>query len=131
MKTTTKGFTVIELLFIIVIVATASVIFFVQKNTIEVAARDDTRKTAINAMHYGLEEVYYTENQSYPRTIDSKTLRSVDPELFTDPFNVPLGDGGSDYRYEATNCTDDACESYTLRAVLENEDDYTKKNRTR
>jgi type II secretory pathway pseudopilin PulG len=131
MKTTTKGFTVIELVFIIVIVATASVIFFVQKNTIEVAARDETRKTAINAMYYGLEEVYYEENKSYPRTIDSKIIRSVDPELFTDPFNVPIGDAESNYRYEATNCTDDDCKSYTLRASLENEDDYIKKNRTR
>ena len=45
-----RGFTVIELLIVVVLFATASVVFFVQKNNVEVAARDEARKTSINAM---------------------------------------------------------------------------------
>ena len=124
-----RGFTVIELLFVVIILGVASVFFFIQKGDVEAAARDDQRKTAINAMYYGLEEVYYTESGSYPRSIDSKTLPSVDPDLFTDPNGVKLGESDSDYLYKATDCDGDACKSYTLRTTLEAEDDFVKKSR--
>jgi len=130
MKTTTRGFTIIELLFIIVLLAAASVLFFVQKNNLEVAGRDETRKTAINAMYYSIEEVYFKSHNSYPRTIDSTVLPSVDPSLFTDPNGVKLGESNSSYRYEPYNCDGDACKNYTLRTTLENEDDYVKQNRS-
>lgn len=135
-----SGFTIIELIFVILLLGVASIIFFVQKNNIEITARDDQRKTAINAMYYGLEEIYYKEHKSYPRTLDETTLPFVNPESFTDPDGVKIGqtsieiDGeeyevASDYRYEGTNCKDDACKSYTLRSVLENEDDFVKTSR--
>ncbi len=125
-----RGFTVIELIIVIAILGAASIIFFVQKNNVEVAARDQTRKTAINAMHYSLEEVYHEANGSYPRTITSEVLPSVDPDLFKDPFGTKIGESESNYRYEATNCSDNGCQSYELRALLENEDDFIKKNRS-
>lgn len=125
----TRGFTVIELLIVAGLFAVASVIFFTQKNNIEVAARDDARKTAINAMYYGLEEVYVKQNGAYPRTLDSATLPSVDPELFKDPNGVKIGEASSNYRYEAVNCSDTGCAGYTLRTSLEAEDDYIKQNR--
>jgi len=131
MKTTSRGFTIIELLFIIVLLAAASVLFFVQKNNLEVAGRDETRKTAINAMYYSIEEVYFKTNGYYPRSIDEATLPSVDPTLFKDPAGVKIGESDSDYRYEAYNCTDDQCKSYSLRTILQNEDDYVKTNRTK
>jgi len=131
MKTTSRGFTIIELLFIIVLLAAASVLFFVQKNNLEVAGRDETRKTAINAMYYSIEEVYFKTNDYYPRSIDEATLPSVDPTLFKDPAGVKIGESDSDYRYEAYNCTDDQCKSYSLRTTLQNEDDYIKTNRTK
>jgi len=130
MKTTSRGFTIIELLFIIVLLAAASVLFFVQKNNLEVAGRDETRKTAINAMYYSIEEVYFKSHNSYPRTIDSTILPSVDPSLFTDPNGVKLGESDSNYRYEPYNCDGDSCKNYTLRSTLENEDDYVKQNRS-
>lgn len=125
-----RGFTVIELIIVIAFLAVASVIFFVQKNNIEVAARDDQRKTAINAMYYSLEEVYFKAHSSYPRTLSSANLPSVDPDLFKDPNGVKIGESNSDYRYEPTNCDGDACKGYTLRTTLENEADYIKTNRT-
>lgn len=124
-----RGFTVIELLVVVVVLAASSIIFFVQKNNIEVAARDETRKTSINAMYYGLEEVYYKAHNSYPRTINSTVLPSIDPELFKDTNGVKIGESSSEYRYEPLNCNGDDCKSYTLRTTLENEADYIKKSR--
>lgn len=123
-----RGFTVIELLVVVVVLAASSIIFFVQKNNIEVAARDETRKTSINAMYYGLEEVYYKAHNSYPRTINSTVLPSIDPELFKDTNGVKIGESSSEYRYEPLNCNGDDCKSYTLRTSLENEADYIKKS---
>ena len=130
MNKTSRGFTVIEIIFAIVILAFATTIFFIQKNNIEVAARDDRRKTAINAFHYSLEEVYFKENGHYPRTINDTTLPSVDPDLFRDPAGVLIGESNSQYRYEPMNCDGDRCQSYRLRADLENEPDYVKTQRT-
>ena len=124
-----QGFTVIELLVIIVILGAASVLFFIQKNNLEVAYRDEQRKTAINAIYYGLEEVYFKENKAYPRTLSSDILPSVNPEQLKDTNGVQIGEARSEYRYEPTNCTDDACASYTLRTTLENEADFIKTNR--
>ena len=124
-----RGFTVIELLIVIVLVAVASIIFFVQKNHVEIAARDENRKTSINAMYYSLEEVYFAKKSSYPRTINTEVLPSVDPSLFKDPNGVKIGESSSDFRYEPLNCQADACKSYVLRSMLENEDDYVKASR--
>ena len=121
-----RGFTVIELVIVVAFFAAASVLFFVQKNHVEVAARDDARKTAINAMYYSLEEVYYKQHNGYPRTINSEILPSVDPNLFKDPNGVKIGESGSNYRYEGLNCNGDTCKSYTLRADLEAEGDFVK-----
>lgn len=125
-----RGFTVVELLVVVALLATASIIFFVQKNHVEVAARDDTRKASINAMYYALEEVYYKENATYPRTINSTVLPSIDPDLFKDTNDVKIGESTSEFRYEPLSCVEDACKSYTLRATLQNEADYIKKSRT-
>ncbi len=126
---THRGFTVIELLIVVVILVAASLLFFVQKNNIEIAARDTTRKTAINALYYSLEEVYFKEHKGYPRTISEENLPSVDPELFKDPSGVRIGEGTSNYRYEAFDCEGDVCKGYTLRSTLENEEDFVKENR--
>ena len=125
-----RGFTVIELIIIITVLAFASVVFFIQRSNLEVAARDQERKTAINAIYYSLEEVYYKEHKAYPRTVSSKILPSVDPDLFKDTNGVAIGEGDSEYSYEGLNCSsDDSCKSYTLKATLENESDYTRKSR--
>lgn len=130
MKRTHRGFTVIELLVAIVIVVTAGVLFFVEKSQIEQSRRDTERKVAINAMYYALEEVHYPQNKSYPNTIDSKVLRSVDPDIFTDPYGTKIGAEGAEYHYEPKGCTTDGkCSSYTLRVSLEREGDFIKTSR--
>ena len=125
-----RGFTVIELLVIIVILSVGGWLFFTERATINAEQRDSTRKTAINAMYYNLEEVFYELNNYYPQSIDSKTLRAMDATLFTDPTGVKLGDSSSSYRYEASGCsTDGQCKAYSLRSSMEREADYVKTNR--
>lgn len=124
-----RGFTVVELLIVVAVLSVASIIFFIQKNNIEASARDDARRTSINSIYYSLEEVYKKDNGSYPRTVSSENLPSVDPELFKDPQGIQIGESESDFRYEATNCTNNDCKGYTLRTELEDEDDYIKTNR--
>lgn len=126
-----RGFTVIELLGAIVLLLIIAGVFWSQKSNIEASARDDQRKTAINAMYYSLEEVYYPASKSYPKTLSSSILPSVDKELFIDPNGNKIGTAASDYRYEGKNCTDDACKSYVLRTTLEQEADFIKNSRTK
>ena len=124
-----SGFTVIEILVLAAFLAACGIIFAFQKAEIEAKNRDDNRKTAINAMYYNLEEVYHKANGYYPEKIDEKNLTAMDPQLFTDPNGVNLGEADSNYRYETTGCTDGKCKSDTLRADLEKEDDFVKTSR--
>lgn len=125
-----RGFTVIELLVVIVILIVGGWLFFSEKARVDAVTRDDARKTAINAMYYNLEEVYFPKNGYYPASIDSKVLRAMDANLFTDPFGTAINTSSSDYRYDPTGCTTDGkCTGYSLRAIMEREADFIKKNR--
>jgi len=128
MKKQSYGFTVIEILFVVALLGVASVIFFIQKNNLEVVARDDKSKISINAMYYNLEEVFYPANKFYPQTISADNLKAMDPTLFTDANGVKIGDAGSVYTYEPTGCVDSKCTGYTLKTSLENEADFIKTN---
>jgi Tfp pilus assembly protein PilE len=125
----TQGFTVIEVIVVTLFLSVATTVLFMQKNNIAATHRDDQRKTAINAMYYGLEEVYFAKNKNYPAEITDKTLVALDPALLTDPDGKKIGDKDSDYRYEGINCTNDVCQAYTIRADLEKEADFVKTNR--
>jgi hypothetical protein len=72
--------------------------------------------------------VYYPANGYYPSTVSSSNLTAIDPSLFTDPNNNKIGTAGSDYSYTPTNCVNNQCTAFTLRATLENEADYVKTN---
>lgn len=124
-----QGFTVIEVIVVVLFLSVAAVLLLMQKSNLAATQRDDQRKTAINAMYYNLEEVYYEKNGYYPVKIDSKTLRAMDPELFTDPDGTKLNEPEANYHYDATNCTNDRCKSYKLSADLEKEDKYVKTSR--
>lgn len=126
-----RGFTVIELLALVGLLIVVGVVFWSQKTNIETAARDDKRKTSINAMYYGLEEVFYPANKFYPKSLTSSTLPSVDPNLLKDPDGREVGKSDSDYRYEGKDCSGDSCKSYSLRTKLQNEADYVKDSRNK
>lgn len=124
-----SGFTVLELIVIVVFLLIAGTIFYVQKRDLEVAKRDAERKTAINAIYYNLEDVYYPANKGYPEALSADQLRGIDPALLKDPNGVTIGDQKSQYRYEPKDCKDHLCKSYKLTSTLEHEADYIKQSR--
>ena len=124
-----SGFTILELIIVICFASLALILFFTQKVNVDAMYRDKDRKTAINAMYYALEEGFYAKNGYYPETISENNLTVIDPQLFTDPSGIVLGEPGCSYFYNAANCEDGECKEYTLRAVLEKEDDFIKRNR--
>lgn len=129
MNKSKSGFTLIELIIVLVFASLLLALFFLQKQNVDAMDRDDHRKTAINAMYYALEEGFHSQNGYYPESISEKNLTVIDPALFTDPSGIVLGQEGCSYHYEPANCDNGKCKEYTLRATLEKEDDYIKKNR--
>jgi type II secretory pathway pseudopilin PulG len=124
-----QGFTVIEIIVVILFLGIVTTLLLIQRGNLEAAGRDDKRKTAINAMHFNLEEVFFEKNGYYPASIDSKNLPAMDPELFTDPNGVKIGEAASNYRYEGLNCSNNNCKGYRLTAQLEKEAVFEKTNR--
>ena len=124
-----RGFTILELVVVIFYTSLLLILFFLQKLNLDAMHRDEQRKEAINAMYYALEEGFHAKNGYYPENISEENLKVMDPSLFTDPSGINLGQEDSDYTYEAANCTNGKCKEYTLKARLEKEDTYIKKNR--
>lgn len=125
-----RGFTVLELIIAVIFLLAAGTIFFIQKRDLEMANRDSARKTAINAIYYNLEYVYYPANNGYPEHLTADGLKGLDPATLKDPNGIVVGQQGSDYSYVPKDCTNGLCKSYTLTANLENEADYTKTSMT-
>lgn len=123
------GFTVIEIIVVVIFLCIIATVAFFQRMDIKAQQRDTQRKTAINAMYYNLEEVFYKDHGYYPEKIGEDNLKAMEPNLLTDPSGKNVGDKDSEYRYEPTDCQNDKCKSYTLRAKMEKEADYTKKSR--
>lgn len=138
-----EGFTVIELIAAFVVLVLLAVFFVIQRDNIEAAARDQTRKIAVNAMYYNLTEVFYKQNGYYPDTISRDNLSGVDPTLFTDPNGFTLHgndctytslfddiqetDGDCDYKYAASDCdAESRCQKFKLTADMETEESYKK-----
>lgn len=124
----TSGFTAVELVIAIIFLTAAGALFFIQRNNIEAINRDTQRKTAINAMHYSLKEVYFVQNKSYPRVLNAENLKAMDPALLKDPKGKAIGEQDSDYRYLPSGCNGDVCAGYTLRSRLERESDFIKES---
>lgn len=124
-----KGFTFLELVIVATFAGLLVLLFFIQKNNLDALARDEDRKTAINAMYYALEESFYREHGYYPETISEENITVIDPALWTDPDGHNLGDPKSNYSYQPGNCDNGKCKEYILRAELEKENPYIKQNR--
>jgi len=124
-----SGFTTIELIIAILFLCGIGALFLLQKSEVDALNRDTQRKTAINAIHYALEEIYFPAQKSYPLVVDATTLKSVDPSLLKDPEGTIIGERESNYRYESQGCDGSTCSGYTLRTTLEKERDFIKQNR--
>jgi|JRYK01.1.fsa_nt_gb type II secretory pathway pseudopilin PulG len=118
------GFTVIELFSALVVVLVIASLVIVQKNTIDATRRDQDRKTAVNAMYYGLKNAFFLQNNHYPTQINPTVLPYIDPTHFK-----LIGD---DKKYKVTyrglDCKGTTCQRFELRVPLEKEATYIKKS---
>lgn len=123
-----KGFTVIEVMVAILFLIATMTLVIVQKNDIQKTSRDQQRKATVNSIYFHLKDVYYKQNGYYPETITPKTIKGIDPEIFTDPNGILLGKEGSNYRYETENCKDNKCSHFKISSSMEKEADFIREN---
>lgn len=110
------GFTLLELLIVIVIIGILALLIIPNITSAPKKARDTKRKTDITTLRKGLEE-YFVNNNVYPAALTDLTTGSA-PIVKTLPAD-PKGTGVYVYTYTpaASNTT------YTLKACLENDGD--------
>jgi prepilin-type N-terminal cleavage/methylation domain-containing protein len=146
LKQRQSGFTIVELLIVIVIIGILATLVIVTFSGVQQKARDTERKTDINAVQKQL-EAFYASKGYYPPEVDldSASWRSsndvkLDTKALADPssaattaFSVGVAGGSNTakvYWYQAwsdaartTACTNTAgtqCAGYTVSANLEN-----------
>lgn len=110
------GFTLLELLIVIVIIGILALLIIPNITSAPKKARDTKRKTDITTVRKGLEE-YFVNNNAYPATLPELEAGSA-PIIKTIPPD-PKNTGVYVYTYTpaAANST------YTLKACLENDAD--------
>lgn len=88
-KHTSSGYTLVELLIVIAIIAILASMAFIGISDAQARARDTQRTTDINLLHTRLEE-YYTDKGGYPNTISAALFPGLDPEAMIDPNGDPI-----------------------------------------
>lgn len=147
-----KGFTIVELLIVIVVIGILATLVIVTFAGIQQKGRDSQRKTDINALQSHV-EAYYAQTGTYPTAAminddawRQANMKGLDPEAMKDPkaTSDDLADGAAtatQYGFDtgvgglATACTvtgtgaamTSNCDTYTLAADLESDTaNYTK-----
>jgi general secretion pathway protein G len=111
-----KGFTLLELLIVIVIIGILALLIIPNITSAPKKARDTKRKTDITTVRKGLEE-YFVNNNVYPNALTDLTTGSA-PIVKTLPTD-PKNSGAYVYAYAVANSNT----TYTLGACLENDQD--------
>lgn len=120
-----RGFTIIELMVCIVVIAAISVLAITNLRSIRADRRDEVKKTDINAVFFQLESFHQT-NGYYPKIADAAALKGIDPESLTDASGKKISEAESLYSYTPTGCVESKCKGYELRTDLEREAPYIK-----
>ncbi len=138
-----EGFTIVELLIVIVVIGILAALVVTTFTGIQQKARDTERQTDIKAIH-GQLEAYYAQNGSYPALAEvndatwrSTNMKGLDTEALKDPkgsaATLASSVSSTAYGYTVTpsTCTTAAadCTGYTLSADLESSTtNFTKTN---
>ncbi len=136
-KTKQQGFTIVELLIVIVVIGILAALVITTFTGIQKKARDTERQTDIKAIH-GQVEAYYAQNGAYPDLADMNSgswrttnMKGLDPEALKDPKGsaqtLVAAPAANSYAYAVfqangtTACTTAAgdCAVYTLTATNE------------
>lgn len=150
LKNKNKGFTIVELLIVIVVIGILATLVIVTFTGIQQKAHDSQRQTDINAVDSHL-EAYYAESGNYPTlaqvtdsTWVSTHMKGLDPDALLAPGSTTAIDSStatkSKYSYAPTEggttaCTatgtadDSACDTFKVSAMLESDGSiYMKKS---
>lgn len=138
-----KGFTIIELLIVIVVIGILATITAVALGGANERARDAKRESDVKSLQTALEAYYTIGNSQYPTETDfnddtfrSNNFQGLDESTFQDPNadNSTLASTptANQYSYEATpdGCdnTTTVCDGYTLTVTLEGGDPIVRNN---
>ena len=143
-----KGFTLVELLIVIIIIGILATLVIVTFTGVQAKARDSQRQTDIEALDSHV-EAFFAEKGYYPSYADlttaswvSTNLKGLDPQSLIDPKGGSIANGAGDathYGYAVTQSdgttaceTDDTtCASFTLTATMESDGStFIKKSNT-
>ncbi len=143
-KSKQTGFTIVELLIVIVVIGILAALVITTFTGIQQKARDTERNTDVKAIH-GQVEAYYAQNGRYPTFTDLNTaawrtanMKGLDAEAVKDPKGgTALGAAAAAniYSYAVLAADDTACDNstkdctkYTLTATLEAGGTFVKTN---
>lgn len=137
-----QGFTIVELLIVIVVIGILAALVITTFTGIQQKARNTERTTDIKAIH-GQVEAYYAQNGKYPTlgnlndtTWRTTNMKGLDIDALKDPkgaaSTLAAAAGASVYSYAVgpalcDNVATD-CATYTLTASLETTGTFAKSN---
>ncbi len=142
LKNKSEGFTIVELLIVIVVIGILATLVIVTFTGIQQKARDSQRQTDINALDSHI-EAYYAQTGNYPTlaqltdaTWRGTNMKGLDPGALTAPNQTAMPTSAAPttnlYQYAPTHddgttaCTatgtadDPLCTKFTVAALLEN-----------
>lgn len=109
-----QGFTIVELLIVIVIIGILAALVFVQFNNMQARARDAERKADVRLIESKLAE-YNADNGEYPTAAAGTAIATGLAPIDGIPADALEDPGTTDYTYESDGAT------YTLTATLESD----------
>ncbi len=145
LKSKQSGFTIVELLIVIVVIGILAALVITTFTGIQQKARNTERTTDIKALH-GQVEAYYAQNGKYPTlanlndsTWRTANMKGLDAEALKDPkgSGQTLADApaANTYAYAVTASDGSACDNttkdcaqYTLTATYEGGGTFAKSN---
>ncbi len=140
-----QGFTIVELLIVIVVIGILAALVVTTFTGIQQKARNTERQTDIKAIH-GQVEAYYAVSGKYPTldnlndaTFRSTNMKGLDQEALKDPKGangtLVAAPAASVYAYNVEKTGGGACDNqtndcaiYTLTATYEGSGSFAKSN---